>query len=281
MKAQRLAQMSSLVLVLVAGCSAAGARGAQSQAGQNTPASTGAAPAKAGATAARIEPKAQQILDRMVQALGGSAFLSFKTLTTHGRAFTLYNGASGGFVYFDSQVEYPDKRRVSYGLAKKTQPIVLINNGDSGWEIDRMGVVQQEPKDLDRWKIGNRYSLENLLRLGIRSPGVLLQTAGVDFVDNLPVDVLDMIDADQAEVKIDVNKQDGLPLEISYRSWNTATQDWDEYSDTYSDYQRFQGITTPMHISRSVNGRRVGETYRSSAVYNDVYPAGLFAAPGG
>ena len=239
------------------------------------------APAAAPAPPSRIEPKAQQILDRTLQALGGSAFLSFKTLTTHGRAFTVYNGAAQGFVYFDSQVEYPDKRRVSYGLGKKNQPIVLINNGSTGWEIDRMGVVPQEPADLQRWKIGNRYSLENLFRLHLRSLGVLIQTAGVDFVDNLPVDVLEVIDAEQAEVKIDVNKQDALPLEITYRSWNSKTEDWDEYSDTYSDYQRFQGVATPMHITRSLNGRRVGETFRSSALYNDAYASGLFAAPGG
>lgn len=281
MKGRRLAQTSSLVLVLMAGCSAAVAQGPQSQPGQNAPASTGAPPAKARALSSRIEPKAQQILDRTLAALGGPAFLSFKTLTTHGRAFTVYNGASEGFVYFDSQVEYPDKRRVSYGLGKKNQPIVLINNGDSGWEIDRMGIVQQEPKDLDRWKIANRYSLENLFRLRLHSPGVLIQTAGVDFVDNLPVDVLDVIDADQAEVKIDVNKQDALPIQISYRTWNSTIQDWDEYSDTYADYQRFQGIATPMHITHSVNGRRVGETFRNSAVYDDAYAPGLFAAPGG
>jgi len=36
---------------------------------------------------------------------------------------------------------------------------------------------------------------------------------------------------------------------------------------------------TPMHITRSLNGQRVAENYRSTAVYNQSYPSELFVAP--
>ena len=252
--------------------------------GQSTPgASAGDASTSARNTPGRptvINPKAQELLDHAIQALGGPAFLSFKTLTTHGRLFSLQGGeAGGGFVYFDSQVQYPDKRRLSYGLGKKGKPIVVVNNGDQGWEIDRMGMMHLESDEISQWKFANRYSLENLLRLRIHEPGALVQTAGSDFVDNVAVDILDIVDAQQNQIKLYLAKQTGLPTEILYRKWNPTTEDWDEYSDTYSDYRPFQGIMTPMHITRSLNGQRVAENYRSTAVYNESYPTELFVAP--
>jgi hypothetical protein len=231
---------------------------------------------------ARIEPKAQQILARTIQALGGAPFLNFKTLTSHGRLFSI-SSAGEGFVYFDSQTQFPDKRRLAYGLSTKTKPIVVINNGDRGWEIDRMGMVHLDSADIRQWGFATRYSLENLLRLRIHEPGSLVQSAGVDFVNNLPVDVLEIVDASQTEIKLCLDRQTALPSEISYRKWNAEENDWDEYADDYADFRTFQGISTAMHITRSLNGRRFSELYRSSVVYNESYAPRLFedpAAPG-
>src|SRR6516225_10422155 len=143
------------------------------------------------APALRADPKAQELFDQVIQTLGGQAFLGFKTLTTRGRSFSITDEQTTGFVTFESQVEYPDKRRFAYGLGKK-KPIVLINNGDQAWEVDRMGLTHQTPEQARRWRITNTYSLENLLRLRIREPGVLVQEAGSDFIENLATQVLDI-----------------------------------------------------------------------------------------
>lgn len=273
--------ISSVILaaiLLAAGSSRAGA--------QNTapasPAASASPPATAPAStlAARIEPKAQQILDRTIQALGGAAFLNFKTITTHGRLFSL--GAGGeGFVYFDNQTEFPDKRRLAYGLAaKKAKPIIVINNGDLGWEIDRMGMVHLNSADVVQWKFVNRYSLENLLRLRIYEPGTLVQTAGVDFVSNRSVDILEIEDAQQTQIRLCLDKQTALPVEVWYRKWNATANDWDEYADDYADFRSFQGIMTAMHITRTLNGRRFSELYRGQVEYNETYPPKLFEDPG-
>jgi hypothetical protein len=249
---------------------------------QDQPAA-GNAPAPANSPAiralpTRIDPNAQPILDRTLRALGGQAFLDFKTLTTHGRLFSL-GGGGEGFVYFDSQTQYPDKRRLVYGISQKARVITVINNGDQGWEIDRMGTVHLDSVEIRRWKFANRYSLENLLRLRIHEPGALVQSAGGDFVNNLAVSILDIVDTEQTQIKLYIDKRTDLPAEIWYRKWNPAINDWDEYTDIYADYRVFQGITTPLHITRSLNGERFSEVYRSTATYNETYPGQLFADP--
>jgi len=227
----------------------------------------------------RVDPKAQALLDQTIQALGGQAFLGFKTLTTSGRSFSITDEQTTGFVTFDSQVEYPDKRRFAYGLGKK-KPIVLINNGDQAWEIDRMGLTHQPPEQARRWKITNTYSLENLLRLRAREPGTLIQDAGSDFIENLATRVLDMSLANRVDVKLYLNKLNSLPVRITYRVQDPKTLEWDEYADIYGDYQSFQGIQTPKHLTRFFNDERISETFRSSAKYDEVFPASLFQPPG-
>jgi hypothetical protein len=257
--------------------------GRRNSGAQNQPSAT--ATAQSAATSpvirplpTRVDPSAQPLLDHMFQALGGPAFLGFKTLTTHGRLFSL-GGGGEGFVYFDSQVQYPDKRRLTYGMSKKAKPITVVNNGDQGWEVDRMGLVHLESTEIRRWKFANRYGIENLLRLRIREPGALVQNAGVDFVNNLAVNILDIVDAEQTQIKLYIDKRTDLPAQVGYRKWNPTINDWDEYADEYADYRTFQGIATPMHITRSLNGERFSEVYRSTVVYNETYPPQLFADP--
>ncbi len=225
----------------------------------------------------RIDPKAQALLDRAIQALGGPAFLNFKTLTTSGRIFAISEEVTEGFAPFQSAVEFPDKRRFSYG---KKKPVTLINNGDRAWELDKYGLTRQLPEQIQRWKLSTRYNVENLLRLRIHDPGVLIQDGGVDFVDNLPVRLVNILQPAGFEVKLYLHQRNFLPVRIAYRVQDPKTREWDEYADVYADYQQTQGIQTPMHITRFLNDERISETFRKTARHDETYPPNYFE-PGG
>jgi hypothetical protein len=240
----------------------------------------------------RIDPQARQMLDRTIQALGGQAFLNAKSLSSRGRLFFFQDGRTVGMEPFSSWFEYPDKSRRVIARAKKnismleggvtyegeTKPITLINNGDKGWELDQTGLIAQTDQQLRGWILSNRYSLENLLRLRIKEPGVLILTGNVDFVDNMPTQGVDITTAGGISVRLDLNRQTFVPARISYRVRNVKEEDWDEYSDAYADYKMYDGIQTPMHITRYLNGERIGETFRNFAKYNEDYPPNYFIA---
>ncbi|MGA3325625.1 MAG: hypothetical protein ABSF45_14225 [Terriglobia bacterium] len=223
----------------------------------------------------RIEPQARQMLDRAIQALGGQAFLNAKSLTTKGRVFFFQDGATAGLEPFESYMLYPDKRRFSYG---KTKPVVQIFNGDKAWELDRMGLMALSDREVQSWIRSNRYSVENLFRLRINEPGVLIQLGKVDFVDNVATQGIEVIAPGGTSVRVDLHRQTFLPSRVTYRVRNVQEEAWDDYSDAYSDYKTVAGIQTPMHITRYLNGDRIGETFRNSAQYNDVYPSNYFTA---
>ncbi|HEV2493187.1 MAG TPA: hypothetical protein VG204_08970 [Terriglobia bacterium] len=224
-----------------------------------------------------VDPKAQALLDKIIKALGGPAFMGFKTLTTRGRTFSIVDESTAGMAPYIQLMEYPDKRRFTYGTKK---PVVLINDGDQAWEVDQYGTTHQLPVQVLRWKVSNYYSLENLLRLRIHEPGVLIQMGGADFVDNLPAQVIEIVDSRQVDIKIYVNRTTFLPLRITYSALNPTTHEQDEYADDYSDFKEFDGVLTPMHIGRFINDERVAENFRNSAKYNETYPPGTFSPTG-
>jgi len=236
------------------------------------------APAQKSSTVlpSRISPKAQEILNHAIQALGGPAFLNFKNVSTSGRVFGFSYGKMASVYPYKSTYAPPDKRRFTYGKGK---PVTLINNGNEGWELDKYGLVHQLPEKVRQWEIANRYSLTNLLRRVIKEGGVLILDHGVDFVANQPSYVIEIFDARNVRIQLYLRKPNFLPLRVTYRIQNSTTQDWDEYVDEYSDYQAFDGIMTPMNIDRQLNGERVGAVYRNKARYNVNVPANYFHPP--
>jgi hypothetical protein len=240
----------------------------------------------------RIDPQAGQLLDRIIRALGGPACLNAKSLTSKGRAFFFQDGNTAGMEPFVSQVQYPDKRRFTYGRNKKllsmdtgnisyggeTKAVTLINNGEKGWELDQYGLIDQPDQQRQSWMLSNRFTLENLLRLRIKEPGVLIQMGKVDFVDNVATQGMEITEPGGISIRLDVHPQTFLPTRISYRIRNVKDNAWDDFSDAYADYKLIDGLQFPMHVTRYLNGDRIGETFRNYAKFNEEYPPNYFTA---
>ena len=223
-----------------------------------------------------ISPAAKGEIDRSIQALGGSAFVHWKSLYTTGKVFMIQDHSTAGFAPYKSIEVPPDQRRFTYGRGAH---VTLINNGDVGWEIDRYGVIQQTPQQIRAWKIANRYSLGNVLRVTFHEPGIFAEDKGLTLKDNEPVYEVEIIDRHQVRIDLYLDEESSLPREITYRVRNPRTQHWEEYSDVYSNYQVFQGIETPMHITRYLAGSRIGELFRDKVHYNAPVASNSFSAP--
>ena len=236
----------------------------------------GAQKASPTALPSRISPKAQQLLNHAIQALGGQAFLDFKTISTTGRIFAFSSGHMGRVEPFKNTYQPPDKRRLTIGKGK---PVILINNGSQAWEQGQYGLVHQLPGLVHQWNVANRYGLDNLFRSLIREKGVLILDHGVDFVANRPVYVIEIFTAENVRVRLDLHKTNYLPLRVSYQLQNPATQEEEDYLDEYNGYQNFDGIMTPMNIVREMDGERTSAIYRDKVNYNQALPPNYFQPP--
>ena len=147
---------------------------------------------------------------------------------------------------------------------------MLGQDGNQGLILKlRQGVKFQDDEPFDAGAV--KFSIERHLNM----PGSNRKA------EISAVSVVEIIDASQVPIKLYVNRVSLRPVRVTYQVLNPQSQEQDEYADDYSDYQVIQGIATPMHIGRFVNDERVAEIFRSSARYDENYPASYFSQPSG
>ena len=90
--------------------------------------------------------KAKALLDQMIQALGGHAYLTIQDITQEGRTYSFYHGRRNSLgIVFWRFYKFPDKDRIE--LTKK-RDVIEVFNGDDGYEITYKGTHAADPKDL-------------------------------------------------------------------------------------------------------------------------------------
>jgi len=115
--------------------------------------------------------KARRIIDQGIQALGGQAYLTWRTQTSEGRSYSFHHGEpnSLGTLFWRFR-EYPDKERVE--LTKK-RDIFEIFNGDKGYEVTYRGVRDLDDKtELQPYLRRHHYALDIVMREWLNAPGV-------------------------------------------------------------------------------------------------------------
>ena len=85
--------------------------------------------------------KAREILNQLLDALGGQSFLEARERECDGRRAQFgHNGELTGFIDFKDYWRYPDKHRTDYS---KKRNIIDLFNGNEGWTMDRGGVSEE------------------------------------------------------------------------------------------------------------------------------------------
>jgi len=124
------------------------------------------------------DEKAQQIVQRAIQVVGGDRYLSVKTVIGHG-FFTEYkDGMSGIPLKFVDYIVYPDKERTEF--IGGGQRLIQTNDRDHGWIFDAAArtLKDQNTTQLEDFHLAMRTSVENLLRGWWRAQGAKLSYVG-------------------------------------------------------------------------------------------------------
>src|SRR5258706_8981548 len=98
----------------------------------------GAANSPAQSRANRSNP----VLDAMIEALGGPAFLDVKEIHTSGRFFSFSKGDLSGADHSEDYIKMPDMERTEFGTTRKKE--ITINRGKEGWKVT--GKKEPEPQ---------------------------------------------------------------------------------------------------------------------------------------
>jgi hypothetical protein len=236
--------------------------------------------------------KARQLLNLSIQALGGSAYRNQSESDCEGRVAKFdRNGATLGYSMMRSYWQYPDKSRVEYvvkttkggmfailwgNLPIKGGEFIQLFDGDKGWTMDRGGVNDADATVVEEFQAGLKRQLRNLLLTRANEDGVFLYYAGLGVSDMREVDWVDFNDENDNKVRLALDHQSHLPLRTVATTANEETHDRDQDVAIYSNYREFQGVQTPLQISREHNGQRTHQIFYTSCSNAPNLPADFF-----
>lgn len=242
--------------------------------GQQSTGATDAAPKtssgqdKALATAADQDPntkKAKDLLQKMIAAMGGPAFLNYQTMTQEGRSYSFFQGQPNSLgIPFWRFWKYPDKDRIE---VTKQRDITYIYNGDRGYEITYKGTAAVEPRDLSEYLMRRRYSLEQVLRVWLPDPGTLILYDGSALAEQTFVEQVTLVNKKNESVTlgIDPNSNFLIKKSFTYRDFDGLKSTDDE---VYANYRAEGGIQTAHTVVRYHNGQQTGQRFLTKVDYN-------------
>lgn len=224
------------------------------------------------ATASAQTDKATTVVNDMIAALGGKAFLEVREIQSSGKLFAFKNDTMSGSDVFTDYIKFPDKERQEFGTYR-IRP-TFINNGDAGWKVELPKVEQQPIADAKAFQAGFKTGFQYLARFILNRPGLALQHVGTELIAFRSNDVIEFRDSGNF-FRLFVDQQSHLPTKMEVRrSSETFIRE-----EQFANWHDFQGIRTALFIIHLKDGERVTEVRFDNVSYNPGMADSLFAPP--
>ncbi len=222
--------------------------------------------------------KAKQILDDMIRALGGDAYLNMREISMEGRSYAFYHGKPSGLgVVYWRFWQAPDKDR--YELTKQ-RDVIDLYVGDKGYETTYKGTVTIDPKQLTDYLRRREHSLEWVIRNWLPANGSMILYDGTAIVEQDLADKVTVLTASNDSVTIAVDPRTHLPVRKTYSYRDPIDRQFDEEAEIFSNYKNVQGIATPYSTVRMDNGDMSNQRFINSVSYNNGIDASMFEPKG-
>jgi hypothetical protein len=227
------------------------------------------------ASAQSNQQKARATLDRMIQALGGQAYLNLQDAESEGRSGRFYHERSEGSTEFHRFWQWPDKERVEL---TKQRDVVQLTVGDEIYEITFRGSRLVDPKkdyDTQVYLERRHHALEIILRQWLNEPGTALFDEGAALAENHSVERITIINAKNDAVSLSVDTDTHLPVKKTFVIRDQQGYR-DEIGEVYDNWKMIQGVNTPYNTLVTRNGEVQRQYFLSSVTYNNHLQSSLF-----
>jgi hypothetical protein len=226
------------------------------------------------------EQRGRALLDEMVKALGGDAWLNRKDMQATGRAASFFHNEPNPYtIDFDYWRRFPgsgqpEAERLGFLTDKsmilpgKKIDVVQIYTGDHGYEVTYRG-RNDVPKDqMEEYNRRKNHSIEAVVNTWLKAPGVMVLAEGTSMVGRRMADKVTVLSANNDAVTIELDSNTHLPLRRTFTYRNEQFKDNDEDTEEYDDYHTVDGLPTSFMITRYKNGDMAGQRYYTKVQYN-------------
>lgn len=230
----------------------------------------------------------RQLIDEMVTALGGEAWLNRQDMEQRGQSAAFFQGQPNGFIIqFKLDRQFPGSNRpealrlgflTDRGMIKpgKKIDVVQIWRDNTGYEITYKGKNTLPKEQVEDFYRRRAHSIESVVHDWIKAPGVMILYEGTSMVERRMADKVTILSANNDAVTLELDVNTHLPLSRSFQWRNITFKDYDHDVEEYDDYHTIQGLPTPFAITRYHNGEMNAQTFITSAQYNTGLAQDLF-----
>ena len=226
------------------------------------------------------EQLGKKLLDEMVEALGGHAWIDRKYMEVSGRTAAFYRGAPNGMVteYAASRrfraTGQPEAERLGFLTDKsmffpgKKIDVVEIFTAGAGYEVTYKGRAPLPKEVVTDYYRRQKHSIENIVNEWIKVPGVMIIAEGQTMVERKIADKITVLSPDNDAVTIELDATSHLPLRRTFKWRNEQFKDFDEDAETYDDYHTVDGFPTAYTLTRYRNGDISNQRFYTKVAYN-------------
>ena len=234
------------------------------------------------------DQRGRKLLDQMLEALGGNAWLNRRNVHEVGHIGRFFQGTPNGIVIDFTAIhqfasgDRPEAQRVGFITDKsmilpgKKIDVVQVWAANTGHEVTYKGNAALPPDQVDDYYRRQDHSIESIFRVWLKSPGVMVVYEGSTMVERRLTERVSILSANNDAVTLDVDAQTHLPRRRTFQWRNTTFKDHDEDAEEYDDYHTIQGLPTAFTITRYHNGDMASQTFYTKVEYDVDLPPDTF-----
>jgi len=228
------------------------------------------------------------LLDQMVTALGGDAWLNRTAIQLEGRTAAFFHGAPDPGINEYHELHrlpasgQPEAVRVGFLtergmiLPGKKIDVYQIWTAGQGYEITYKGETTLPKEQVEDYYRRRAHSIEEVIRTWIKAPGVIVVSEGTIMVERHQADTVTILSANNDAVTLALDATTHLPLRRTFEWRNEQFKDKDEDAEEYDDYHTIQGLPTALTITRYHNGDMTSQRFYTKVIYNVPLTPALF-----
>lgn len=228
--------------------------------------------------------KAEQIVTRAIEVVGGGNYLNVKTVLGRGFYTAFLDGMSQLPARFVDYIVFPDRERTEFFTSGIRT--IQTNSGDTGWYFDgaTKTISDMKPQQVEDFKRGMRTSVENLLHGWWRKEGATLSYVGRREAGLAKRnEVVRLTYPEGFWIEYEFGAKDGLPAKMIYKR-SKKKIDSDEVVETTEEDRLAKmitigGVTAAWVVDHFVDGVQMSRVNYESIEYNKPMADSLFAKP--
>jgi hypothetical protein len=232
------------------------------------------------------DARGKKVIDDAIAALGGDKFLEMQDRVETGRAYSFYrdnlSGLSIAKIYTRYLTVDPTKSAHEVGVRErqafgKNEDSAVVLREDGGANITYRGPKPLPQEDFERYRESTLHNIFYILRQRLHERGLEFESRGLDVVDRVPVEVVDVIDGENRVVRVYFHQTTKLPVKQSFSRLDPKSKERDEEVTRFDRYRDNNGIQWPQQITRERNGDKIYQIFADSVSFNQDLTDDLFS----